>query len=31
VFNPWFGPQWIDKATFESAYSTYNFMAVVVE
>jgi uncharacterized protein YvpB len=31
VFNPWFGPQWIDKATFESAYATYNHMAVVVE
>jgi uncharacterized protein YvpB len=31
VFNPWFGPQWIDKATFESSYTTYNHMAVVVE
>jgi len=31
VYNPWFGPQWIDKATFESAYATYNHMAAVVE
>ncbi len=30
VFNPWFGPQWVDKATFEAAYSTFNSMAVVV-
>jgi len=31
VYNPWFGPQWIDKPTFESAYATYNHMAVIVE
>lgn len=31
VFNPWFGPQTIDKATFEAAYATYNHMAAVVE
>lgn len=31
VFNPWFGPQWIDKGSFEAAYATYNRMAVVVE
>lgn len=31
VYNPWFGPQWIDKATFEAAYATYNNMAVILE
>ena len=31
VYNPWFGPQWIDKATFEAAYATYNRMAVILE
>jgi uncharacterized protein YvpB len=31
VYNPWFGPQWIDKATFEAAYNTYNDMAVILQ
>jgi hypothetical protein len=31
VYNPWFGPKWIDKTTFEPAYATYNSMAVVLE
>jgi uncharacterized protein YvpB len=31
VYNPWFGPQSIDRATFEAAYATYNHMAVVIE
>ncbi len=30
VYNPWFGPQWVSKSTFEAAYSTYNSMAVIV-
>lgn len=30
VFNPWFGPQWVSRATFEAAYATYRDQAVVV-
>lgn len=29
VKNPWFGEQWIDKATFEASYATFNDMAIV--
>lgn len=29
VYNPWFGPQWVSKATFEASYSTYGDMAVI--
>lgn len=31
VNNPWSGPEWVSKATFEAAYATYNRMAVVLE
>jgi uncharacterized protein YvpB len=31
VFNPWFGPQWVSKATFEAGYATYHQMAVVLQ
>ncbi len=31
VFNPWFGPQWISKGSFEAAYATYSSMAVVLQ
>ena len=30
VYNPWFGPQWVSKSTFEAAYITFNSMAVMV-
>ena len=30
INNPWFGLQWISKATFEPAYATFNDMAVVL-
>ena len=30
VYNPWFGPQWVSKSTFEAAYATFNSMAVMV-
>jgi hypothetical protein len=30
INNPWFGVQWISKATFERAYATFNHMAVVL-
>ena len=29
INNPWFGVQWISKATFESSYATFNHMAVI--
>ena len=29
VNNPWFGRQWISKATFEAAYATFNNMAII--
>ena len=31
VNNPWSGPQWVSKATFEAAYLTYNDMAVITQ
>ena len=31
VFNPWFGPQWISRSTFEASYATYNRMAVILD
>ena len=31
VDNPWFGQQWINKSTFESSYSTFNDMAVILQ
>jgi uncharacterized protein YvpB len=30
INNPWFGRQWIPKATFEPAYATFNHMAVIL-
>jgi uncharacterized protein YvpB len=30
VYNPWDGPQWVSKSTFEAAYGTYHDMAVVM-
>ena len=30
INNPWFGTQWISKATFESSYATFNNMAVIM-
>lgn len=30
VLNPWDGPTWMPKSTFEAAFATYNDMAVVV-
>jgi uncharacterized protein YvpB len=30
INNPWFGTQWISKATFESSYATFNDMAVIM-
>src|SRR5438067_154713 len=30
INNPWFGLQWISKATFEPSYATFNDMAVVL-
>jgi uncharacterized protein YvpB len=30
VNNPWFGVQWIAKPTFETAYATFNHMAVIL-
>jgi uncharacterized protein YvpB len=29
INNPWFGVQWISKATFESSFATFNHMAVI--
>ena len=29
VNNPWDGPQWVSKSTFEAAFATYNQMAIV--
>ena len=31
INNPWFGTQWISKATFESSYATFNNMAVIMD
>jgi uncharacterized protein YvpB len=31
VDNPWSGPQWVGRATFEAAYQTYDDMAVVTQ
>jgi uncharacterized protein YvpB len=31
VNNPWSGPQWVDRATFEAAYLTYDDMAVITQ
>jgi uncharacterized protein YvpB len=31
VHNPWFGPQWVSKSSFEAAYATYRSMAVVLQ
>src|SRR5262245_12424509 len=30
INNPWSGPEWVDKATFEAAYAVYDQMAVIV-
>jgi len=30
VYNPWYGPQWEPKSTFEAAYATYNRMGVIL-
>jgi len=30
VNNPWNGPQWVSKATFEGAFSSFHDMAVVI-
>jgi len=30
VYNPWSGPQWVSRSTFESAFATYHNMAVVL-
>lgn len=29
VYNPWYGPQWIAKSTFEASYGSYGDMAVI--
>jgi uncharacterized protein YvpB len=30
INNPWSGPEWVSKATFERVYATYDYMAVVL-
>ena len=30
INNPWSGPEWISKSTFERVYSTYDYMAVIL-
>jgi hypothetical protein len=30
INNPWSGPEWISKSTFERVYATYDDMAVVM-
>ena len=31
INDPWFGPGWISKTTFEAAYAVYNQMAVIIQ
>jgi len=31
VLNPWFGPQWVSRSTFEAGYVTYRQMAVILQ
>ena len=31
VYNPWFGPQWVSRSTFQAAYGTYDDMAVIFQ
>lgn len=30
INNPWSGPEWISKSTFEPVYATYDDMAVIL-
>ena len=30
INNPWSGPEWIAKSTFEPVYATYDNMAVIL-
>jgi hypothetical protein len=30
INDPWSGPYWIDRSTFEAGYAVYNRMAVIL-